>query len=99
MQDLQQIFNRVQENKKKLKDLKAIIVETSFPDRFEELAEVSGHLTPRSLQRELNKILCRDIPIMIFHQKPAFIDEIKKEIAKIKKWNIIVLEQSTTYDL
>jgi 3',5'-cyclic-nucleotide phosphodiesterase len=36
--------------------VRAIVVETSFPNRLGALAEVSGHLTPNLLARELDKM-------------------------------------------
>jgi len=36
-----------------LRDLKAVIVECSFPSGLEDIALASGHLTPVLLEREL----------------------------------------------
>ena len=47
---------RLWEAAREEKDLKAIIVETSFPDSMEELAHTSGHLTPGLLKKELEKV-------------------------------------------
>ena len=40
----------------KARNLKAVITETSFPDELQELANVSGHLTPQTLDMELRKL-------------------------------------------
>src|SRR3972149_3571334 len=42
--------------------LQAVIVETSYPNRLQHLADASGHLTPPSLRAELTK-LTADAPI------------------------------------
>ena len=76
-------------------DLKAVIVETSFPDRLETLARQSGHLTPGMLKRELAK-LSREVPVLITHLKPPFIAEIKKEIGA-GKGDLILLEDDQRY--
>jgi cAMP phosphodiesterase len=34
-------------------NLKALLLETSFPDELQDLADISGHLTPRTLRGEL----------------------------------------------
>jgi cAMP phosphodiesterase len=34
-------------------ELSALLIEVSFPDRMEEIATVSGHMTPRMVAREL----------------------------------------------
>ena len=41
------------------RNLKAVIVETSFPNELQDLANVSGHLTPQTLDRELRKLEAR----------------------------------------
>ena len=41
---------------REFKGIHAIIVETAFPNRLEDLATVSGHFTPALLQREMDKM-------------------------------------------
>ena len=77
------------------KDLKAVIVETSFPDRLESLARQSGHLTPGMLKQELAK-LSREVPVFITHLKPPFLAEIRKEIQSARA-DLILLEDGQTY--
>ena len=59
--------------------MRAIIVETSFPNRLHALAEVSGHLTPNRLARELDKM--PPCPVWVYHVKPMFYDETVDELA------------------
>ena len=75
------------------KDMKAIFVETSFPNELERLAEISKHLTPRLLKEELKKLNRTDIPVYIVHMKPQYIDALKKEITEIGHPSIHFLEQ------
>ena len=65
--------DRLWELARALGDVRAIIVETSFPDRLEALASVSGHLTPSLLARELDKM--PPCPVWVYHIKPMFYDE------------------------
>jgi hypothetical protein len=37
-------------------NLCAIVLEASFPNRLQDLAEISRHLTPQTLTRELDKL-------------------------------------------
>ena len=37
----------------KTPNLKALLLETSFPNALQELADISGHLTPETLAAEL----------------------------------------------
>lgn len=65
-----------------LTDLKAIITEVSFPNRKQDLAAMSGHLTPATLRDQLDKLDDGlDVPILIYGMKPAFIEEIESEMA------------------
>lgn len=75
------------------KDLKAVFVETSFPNELEKLAEISKHLTPHLLKEELKKLKRTDIPVYIVHMKPQYIDAMKKEITDIGHPSIHFLEQ------
>jgi cAMP phosphodiesterase len=79
------------------KGLKAIFVETSFPNRLGDLAELTGHLTPFMLEEELKKIADLDVPIFIFHMKPQYLDTLTEEIEKLNHPNISILEQGDEF--
>jgi cAMP phosphodiesterase len=81
-----------------LSGLKAVIIETAFPDRMEELARASKHLTPALLRKELDKIP-PNLPIWIFHIKPPFLEETAEELQKIDPARIQIVEQGKTYTL
>ena len=78
--------------------LKAIIVETAFPNRLDGLAKASGHLTPETLRREIDK-MPPDIPVWIFHIKPQLYQETAEELARIDSERIHILEQGKTYQI
>lgn len=59
--------------------LSRVIVETSFVDAEEALARLSGHLCPRLLVAELDKLRA-DVPVSITHLMPGEEDEIMAEI-------------------
>jgi cAMP phosphodiesterase len=77
------------------KTVKAVLVDVSFPSRLQKIADVSGHHTPSSLSLDL-KNLKKDIDIYIYHVKPAYYQEVKKEIeeklpfAKMLEDNMII---------
>ena len=75
-----------------LNRLKAIILETSFPNKLQKVADDSDHLTPNTLKKELNKFNAEGIPIYLYHIKPKFLDEIKKEIESIDNQDVKILE-------
>jgi ribonuclease BN (tRNA processing enzyme) len=72
-------------------NIRALLVETSFPTRLQGLADASGHLTPRTLAGELSKLERNGIPIYLYHLKPAFAAELRRELASMKLLHVRVL--------
>jgi ribonuclease BN (tRNA processing enzyme) len=66
---------------KDIERLAAVFMETSFPNRLERLALVTGHLTTFLLAREHAKLDKPEVPVKIFHKKPQCLDEIRVELA------------------
>jgi cAMP phosphodiesterase len=75
-------------------EVRAMVVETAFPNRLEPLARASGHFTPRLLQREIERF--PDGPIWIYHIKPAFFEETAEELSRLDG-PVRLLEQGETY--
>lgn len=74
------------------RDLKALLMEVSFPDREQVLATVSGHHTPRTLAADLARYRApKDLPTLLYHIKPVFQREVEKECAALKGLNLTVL--------
>jgi ribonuclease BN (tRNA processing enzyme) len=79
-------------------DLAAVITECSFPNRLQDVADVSLHLTPASLGGELAK-LREDVPVFLYHFKPPYLDELRAEIAPMAfRQSVEELIQDHTYD-
>ncbi|MBI4953541.1 MAG: 3',5'-cyclic-nucleotide phosphodiesterase [Myxococcales bacterium] len=73
--------------------LKALLMEVSFPNRAQGLAEISGHHTPATLEADLRKYRAPEsLPTLLYHIKPPFQAEVEKECARIKGLNIQVLD-------
>jgi len=64
----------------KTKNLKALLLETSFPNRLQNLADISGHLTPATVKSELAKFERNGTSVLLYHLKPAFVADLKKEL-------------------
>ncbi len=76
----------------KTKDLRALLMEVSFPNDEQRLATVSGHHTPKSLAIDLAKLESpKDIATLLYHIKPHFQKEVERECAKLKGLNLTVL--------
>ncbi len=71
--------DRIWEVANATEDLAALITEVSFPNRMQNVADVSLHLTPQTLAVELAK-LTRDVPVYLYHFKPPYVDELREEI-------------------
>jgi len=75
------------------KDLKALLMEVSFPDEQDELARVSGHHTPQTLHTELKKLRGHDdLPILLYHIKPVFHARVERQLARLRGRNLTVLQ-------
>ena len=65
--------------------ISSLIIETSFPSNLEQLAIVSGHLTPKLLDEELANLKRDDIALYLNHFKPDFVEALKKELAGFER--------------
>ena len=73
-------------------DLRALLMEVSFPNAQQRLATVSGHHTPQTLGPELSKYKnSKDLATLLYHMKPTFQGEVERECAKLKGLNLTVL--------
>jgi len=77
-------------------NLRAVALETSFDNAYQDLADMSLHLTPQGLASELKK-LQRRVPVLVHHLKPAFIEKIRQEIAELGNPDVEFLQQGKTY--
>lgn len=90
--------NRVWDIANNTRDLKAVFVETSFPNSMARLAEISKHLTPNMLKDELNKFKRSDVPVYVVHMKPQYLDVLKNELGEIGFANLRILEQGQEFE-
>ncbi|MGB5809560.1 MAG: 3',5'-cyclic-nucleotide phosphodiesterase [Polyangiales bacterium] len=76
-----------------LDDLRALMMEVSFPDDQAELAHRSLHHTPNTLENEFLKLTHADeLPIFIYHIKPVFETQVLSELARIRRRNLQILQ-------
>jgi cAMP phosphodiesterase len=74
-------------------NLKGIFIEVSFPDSMMDIAIRSKHLTPTLLAQEYRKIRKPDLPLYVYHMKPAVRDQIIEEIIQLEIPNVSILEE------
>jgi cAMP phosphodiesterase len=83
----------------KLTDLKAFIFEVSFPNHMTKLAEVSGHLTPEMMAKELKKFRPKtDAVVLLYHMKPGFFDVLKAQVAELNDPRITLLRPMDEFE-
>jgi ribonuclease BN (tRNA processing enzyme) len=75
------------------KKIDCLIIESSFPNRLEEMAVMTGHLTPALLKKELLKMKFIPERIYVTHLKPQFHKAIGRELQKLKLKNLILLKE------
>jgi len=67
------------------KNLRAVIIESSFPNRLEEAARTTKHLTPSLLEQEVKKLKRDDVEIYVTHIKPVFKKEVIADLKRLSK--------------
>ena len=80
----------------RMRSLRAVIIECAFPNRLGQLTALARHMTPALIQRELDKLPV-DAPVLVYHVKPQFQDEIGDELGQIAGHRIMFLEQDKNY--
>jgi ribonuclease BN (tRNA processing enzyme) len=74
-------------------NLKALITEISYPNQLQKLAEVTGHFTANDYKREVSKVRkAKDIQLFVYHMKPEFDVEIRKEVKAMAMPNVKILK-------
>jgi len=73
------------------KEIHCLIIEVSFPNRMEEVAIKTGHLTPRLLKKELLKMKHPPGKIYITHLKTQYFKAIKIELQRLQIKNLRLL--------
>lgn len=83
-----------------VRDLKALLLETSFPNRLQELADVSGHYTPQTVEQDLRKLRRRNhIPVLLYHLKPAHLAALSRELKALRNPALRVVRLDERFDL
>ena len=80
-------------------DLRALVIEVSFPDELEELATESGHYTPKTMCADLER-LQHEPEIWLTGMKPGAEEQILRQVIKAAPGkNIRMLARGTVIDV
>jgi cAMP phosphodiesterase len=88
---------RVWQIARTIADLSTVVIEASFPNRLQWIADRSGHLTPRSLAGELRKLDRPSLRVLVTHLKPLYRSEIIAELNELRGLQITVLKDGDTF--
>ncbi|HLG19863.1 MAG TPA: 3',5'-cyclic-nucleotide phosphodiesterase [Bdellovibrionota bacterium] len=78
------------------KEIKGILLETSFPNRLQKVADVSGHHTPATMSQEVKKFSGIDCPIFVYHIKSPYREETVRELEGLDEPRLRILEAGMT---
>ncbi len=71
--------------------LRALLMEVSFPNGEGRLARSSGHHTPQTLARDLEKLPgAKHLPTLLYHIKPSFQARVERECGRLRGLNLTV---------
>ncbi len=83
----------------KQKNIRRIVIETSFPDGLETVARASGHLTPAVLQQRVEEHLPADWEVLCCHIKPRSAKEVRRQIKNRLGKRVSILKQGAVLHL
>ena len=81
-----------------IKELSAVLIECAFPEELKELAEISHHLTPSGLKKELEKFHHPNCPVYVVNLKPMYREQIIRQIQTVGFKNLQILEVGRVYE-
>jgi ribonuclease BN (tRNA processing enzyme) len=79
------------------RELCAVIIESSFPNRLGEVARLSGHLTPQLLAGELAKLARPRLPVYVTHLKPQYRDEVIEDLSRLSGFSLTILNDGDVF--
>jgi cAMP phosphodiesterase len=76
-------------------NLKGVILDCSFPNAYQRLADVSGHLTANGVAEELRKLArLGEVPVYLYHMKPEMLNMMAAEIETLDIPHLHMLSQA-----
>jgi len=80
--------------------IKGLIIDVSFPNRFEDISKISKHMSPVHLEQELKLLKRDDVEVYIYHIKPMYKEDLTQELMAIgvEKDHILSGYEQIAYD-
>jgi len=77
----------------RVRDLRAIFIEVSFPNRLQNLADRTCHFTPQTMAKEMEKVnISKGVRVFLYHMKPLYLKEIEKDVRALRMKNVSILK-------
>lgn len=80
-------------------EIKALIIDVSFPNHFKKIATESKHLTPHFLAEGLKHLTRDNVKIYINHLKPFYAEHITQQLQEIGIAKSAILRDGESIDL
>jgi cAMP phosphodiesterase len=69
-------------------------MDCSFPNTYQYLADISGHLTPNGMMQELQKFeQLGKVPVYLYHMKPESLNVMTAEVEALNIPHLRMLTQ------
>ncbi len=81
------------------RNLELVMVETKFPNELQFVAEAAGHLTPRTLAGELEKLAAPDAKVVLYHVKPDCHRAVAKQVRALADGRISLMKIGDRYSI
>ena len=80
-------------------NLKAVIVDVSFPSSMKDSAKVTKHMSVNIVMQELKKLNTKDVKILVSHMKPQHSEEIRAELEDYRnEYDFTFLEDGMDFE-
>lgn len=79
-------------------NLSALLIECAFPNELEELANLSHHMTPQRLMRELTKFEKTDCPVYAINIKPMYREQVLEQLGENGTRPLEILNVGQVYE-
>ena len=65
-------------------NISALLIDCSFPEKLENIAKLSNHLTPHLVKQQISQFKNKNLEIYVYHVKHCYLDNIKSELDELK---------------
>ena len=79
------------------RNLRGIFIECSWTD--DDLAELTGHMSPNLLKRDIAKLGGKQVPIYVTHRKPGFEKDVEAALRATGDERLVFVRDGDVFEL